>query len=274
MQEILTINFPMNIGARLKDLRAKARLSQEEFANSIGLKRGNYAQIELGNQNPTLETVEAVVRIYNTTYDFVIEGKEIAPNAAPIVAPKGKNKGLQVVGNMPKVVTLDTSDKELVTLVPLKAAAGYLNGYGDPEFIENLPTIDIPGVSGATHRAFEVRGNSMPTQHPGSIAIGRWVEKLSDIRDRRVYILLTKFDGIVLKRVLNRLDIDGKFILMSDNDNKKDHPNYPLDPEEILEVWYWRGGVIREFPEPGNTHTRINDLEGRLTLLENRLKSK
>jgi len=200
--------------------------------------------------------------------------EKIAPKIAPIIAPNDKNLPIKQ-GNVPAVVAIDRATKEeAVTLVPVKAAAGYLNGYADPEFIEKLPTIDIPGLSGQTHRAFEVRGQSMPTQHSGSIAIGRWVESLDQIKDRRVYILLTKFDGIVLKRVLNRLNTDGKLILMSDNDNKREYPNYPVSPEDILEVWYWRGGIIREIPEPGSTYTRINDLEGRLTLLEQRLNSR
>jgi len=265
----------MTINERIKTIRLKSGKTQQEFAASIGMGRANYAQLEGGKQNPTLAVVTEIVRNYGTTYNWVLEEIEppppkVAPNLAPIVAPNGEKQPLQL---MPKVVAVDRMDKELVTLVPVKAAAGYLRGYGDPEYVASLPTIDIPGVSGATHRAFEVRGNSMlPNHHSGSISIGRWVENLNDIRDRRVYILLTKYDGIVLKRVLNRIKQDGKLILMSDNDNKREYPNYPVDPEDVLEVWYWRAGIIRETPEPGTTYTRINDLEARLSLIESRLR--
>lgn len=185
---------------------------------------------------------------------------------------KGKDISVGVAPLLPKVVTVDNNNNEVIALVPHKAAAGYLNGYADPEFIENLPSFNLPGFAGHSHRAFEVRGQSMlPTHHSGSIAIGRAVENLDDIRDRRVYIIVTKADGIVLKRVLNRLKQDGKLILMSDNDNKTDYPNYPIDPEEVLELWYWRASIIRESPEPGNLYNRINDMEGRLTLLQNQL---
>jgi len=262
----------MSIHARIKAIRLESGLSQEEFATSIGLKRANYAQLELGKQNPTLETISQIVRIYNKTYDLVIDGKEIAPNIAPIIAPIEKK---QLFHLLPKAIAVDTSNRELVTLVPVKAAAGYLNGYGDPEFIGTLPTLDIPGLSGHSHRAFEIRGNSMlPNHHSGSIQICRWVESINDIRDRRVYVVVTKQEGIVLKRVLNRIKQDGKLILISDNDNKRDYPNYPIDPEDVLELWYWRAGIIRESPEPGTGYTRINDMEARLTLLENRLNSR
>jgi transcriptional regulator with XRE-family HTH domain len=263
----------MSIYERIKEVRSKSGLSQEAFATSINLKRANYAQIELGKQNPTIQTLIEIVRIYNNSYEWLIDGKEpateTAPNIAPIIAP---NEQKQVIQLLPKAIIVDRSDKELVSLVPVKAAAGYLNGYADPEYIATLPTLDIPGISGASHRAFEIRGNSMlPNHHSGSIQICRWVETINDIRDRRVYVIVTKHDGIVLKRVLNRIKQDGKLILMSDNDNKREYPNYTIEPEDVLELWYWRAGIIRESPEPGTNYTRINDLEARLSLIESRL---
>jgi transcriptional regulator with XRE-family HTH domain len=266
----------MSINGRIKDLRLQLGLSQEEFAASVGLKRANYAQIELGKQKPTLETVEEIVRNYNKTYEWVIEGKEIAPNVAPIIAPKREKPGSFPAVNTPKILTIDSSTQEENTLfVTAKAAAGYLNGYADPEFNEDLQIINLPGLKGQTHRAFEIRGNSMlPTHHSGSIAIGRYVESFNDIRDRRVYIVVTKTEGIVLKRVLNRIKEDNKLILISDNDNKREYPTYPVSPEDVVELWYWRASIIRESPEPGTVYSRINDLEGRMALLESFLKAK
>lgn len=68
----------MSIHTRIKKIRIESGLNQEDFAASIGLKRGNYAQIELGKQLPTIETVSRIVRIYNKTYEWVLEGKENA----------------------------------------------------------------------------------------------------------------------------------------------------------------------------------------------------
>lgn len=167
----------------------------------------------------------------------------------------------------PKVVTINQNNEDVIAMVPTKAAAGYLNGYADPEFVETLPTLYMPGLKGGLHRAFEVKGMSMlPVHHPGSISIGRYVESANDIRDRRVYIIVTK-EGVVLKRVLNRLKDDGVLILISDNENKREYPNYPIYPEDILEMWYWRRSVIAESPEPGNLYNRFNDLQGDVALL-------
>jgi len=170
----------------------------------------------------------------------------------------------------PIVVTMDRDEKELITIVPTKVAAGYLNGYGDPEYIERLPVISAPGFSGALHRGFEIRGHSMPPIHTGSISVGRYVESLDDIKgryNRRVYIIVSKYDGIVLKRVINVPD-EQKLILISDNPNKKEFPNYTIDYEDVLEIWYWRAALIRELPDPSNFYDRMNEMESDITLLK------
>ena len=170
---------------------------------------------------------------------------------------------------LPKVVTISDKNDDLITLVNVKAAAGYLDGYGDPEFIETLPTLHIPNLKGGTHRAFEVSGQSMsPTIHNGSISIGRWVESFEDIKENYVYIVVTKTEGIVIKRVLNRIEERGKLILKSDNQNKRDHPNILLEPSDVLELWRLRGAFIFEFPEPNELNHKVNDLEARITLME------
>ena len=167
----------------------------------------------------------------------------------------------------PKVITVTENNEDAISIVQVKAAAGYLNGYADQEFIESLPTLAVPGLKGGTHRAFEVKGASMlPTHHPGSISICRYVESFSEIRDRRVYVLVTR-DGVVLKRVLNRVEEEGKLILISDNENKREYPNYPIYAEDVLEIWYWRASIIRESPEPGGMYNRLNDLQADVTLM-------
>lgn len=173
---------------------------------------------------------------------------------------------------LPKVVAMRDQDTEAISLVPVKAAAGYLNGYADPEYIENLPVLNIPNLGQGSHRAFEVRGHSMnPTLHNSCIGIGRWLESLDDIRDRRIYTVVTKSEGVVTKRLLNRIDDSGRLILISDNQNKREYPNILLDPSDVLEIWYLRAVLSFEFPEPDIINNRVNDLEAKYTILENRI---
>lgn len=175
---------------------------------------------------------------------------------------------------MPKVVTMDTQGNENVVFVPVKARAGYLNGYGDTEFISTLPAYRLPGLGNGTFRLFEVGGLSMhPTLNDKDMVIGSFVESFAAVRDDRVYVVVTKSEGIVVKRCLNRLKTDGKLILKSDNyKHRDDYPTIVCNPEDILEIWYVTGYMSRQLRPPAEMYTRLIDLEARLTLTEEKLK--
>lgn len=187
-------------------------------------------------------------------------------NASPSASPT-RNLGL------PFVITMDNAGRENVTMVPVRARAGYLTGYGDPEFIQTLPTYTIPGLRNGTFRAFEVEGNSMaPTLNKNDIVIGDWVESLDDIRDDRVHIIVTKNDGIVVKRVLNRINEYGFLVCKSDSvTNRSEYPNINVAPEDILEIWYSRMYLSANFKSPSDLYQRINDLEAGFEYLKSKL---
>ena len=126
--------------------------------------------------------------------------------------------GVQTYTGMPQVIAVNQDNEENVVYVPIKARAGYLDGYGDPEYIETLPSFNMPQLNNGTYRCFEVHGNSMVrTFFDGDLVFGKYVEDLRDIKDGRVYVIVSKNDGIVLKRVINRIEGRNKLILKSDN---------------------------------------------------------
>ena len=59
--------------------------------------------------------------------------------------------------------------------VPVKAAAGYLAGYADPEFIDELNTFTLPMLAPGKYRAFEIVGDSMLPTQSGSVIVGERV---------------------------------------------------------------------------------------------------
>jgi len=173
---------------------------------------------------------------------------------------------------MPQVVAVNPSGNENVVYVPIKARAGYLNGYGDTEYIESLPTFNMPHLTNGTYRCFEVYGNSMVrTFFDGDLVFGKYVESLSDIKDGRVYVIVSKDDGIVLKRVINRIEERGKLILKSDNKNGN-YPTYTIDAEDVMEVWYVTMFASKQMPEPVDIYDRLHELESQLVELRESLK--
>ncbi len=179
----------------------------------------------------------------------------------------------QTYSGMPQVVAVNPSGHENVVYVPIKARAGYLNGYGDTGYIETLPTFSMPHLTNGTYRCFEVYGNSMVrTFFDGDLVFGKYVESLEDIKDGRIYVIVSKDDGIVLKRVINRIEERGKLILKSDNKNGN-YPTYTIDAEDIMEVWYVTMFASKQMPEPVDVYDRLHELESQLVELKESLGS-
>ena len=171
---------------------------------------------------------------------------------------------------LPKVVTVDKSGNENIVMVPVAARAGYLMGYGDIEYIKELPTYHVPRLQNGTFRAFEVDGHSMtPTITHGDIVFAEWVEKFEHITDDRVYVIITKTDGIVIKRVLNRVEQYGFLVAKSDSiTNKRQYPNLNIPPKEVLEIWSAKMCLGADFSSPHSMWDRINDLEADIEFLK------
>ena len=94
-----------------------------------------------------------------------------------------------------------SADRNVIHFVPIKAAAGYLAGYADSEFIDELNTFTLPMLSGGNYRAFEIIGDSMLPTPSGSIIVGEKIESMDDAKNGQAYIVVSKNEGIVYKRI-------------------------------------------------------------------------
>ena len=59
---VMTTELSLHIGARLKPFRQKLRLTQLELAKIADIDSNTYAKIERGDQTPSLETLEKIVK--------------------------------------------------------------------------------------------------------------------------------------------------------------------------------------------------------------------
>lgn len=114
-------------------------------------------------------------------------------------------------------------------LVRQYAQAGYLNGYGDAEYLESLPTVPFP-IDDREYKgnyvAFEVRGDSMVDGTLASICerdivLGReispdlWKSKLHIHKWN--FIIVTKDDGIIFKQITQHNVTTGEVTIHSLN---------------------------------------------------------
>jgi transcriptional regulator with XRE-family HTH domain len=228
------------VNRNLRFLRTREGATQREFAERLGLKQATLGAYEEGRATPPLACLIDVSRVFKVSLDNLI-------NADLSTLPE---KLWRISGKVRKevlAITVDSHDRENVELVTQKASAGYLSGFHDPEFVKELPKISMPVLpKNKTYRAFEIQGDSMLPVQPGSIIFAEYLEDIGAIKNGKLYVLVTRNDGIVFKRVFNFADEEKKLLLVSDN---RLYQPYGLDAEDILEVWSAKAFFSNHFPE-------------------------
>jgi transcriptional regulator with XRE-family HTH domain len=210
----------MSFAARnLKYLRRLRGWTQEEFANRLHIKRSLLGAYEEERAEPRLDVMETICDIFKMTLDeFLL--KDLSDTKGSYLAKRRAQK-------------LASASNE-IQFVPVKAAAGYLAGYGDPEFIDELNTFTLPMLAPGNYRAFEIVGDSMLPTPSGSIIVGEKVDNMDEVRSNQTYIVVSRNEGIVYKRILRHAKAKNKLTLVSDNTSY--HP-YNVQADDIIEVW-------------------------------------
>lgn len=214
------------ISKNIRILRDLRKLSQEQLAEALGINRSRLGAYEEARNEPPIELLIRLSAYFQISIDALVRGDFAKTNPDTLIKI-GKNRTLFPI-------TVDKDGNDLIEVVPLKASAGYLNGYADPEFIEDLPVMNLPFKIVGKHRAFGIKGDSMPPLRDGSIAVGKYLESLNEIKDGQTFIVLTKNDGIVYKRLYRTNKKGNEFEFHSDNPV---YSPYNIPAEEILEVW-------------------------------------
>jgi transcriptional regulator with XRE-family HTH domain len=228
------------VNRNLKFLRAKESLTQREFAERLGLKQATVGAYEEGRATPPLNILSDLSRLFKVSLDNLINSDlSTLPEKSWRISGKPKREVL--------AITVDVHNKENVELVTQKASAGYLSGFQDPEFVKELPKISMPVLPrNRTYRAFEIQGDSMLPIQPGSIIFAEYVEDVTSIKNGTLYILVTRNDGIVFKRIFNFAGQENKLLLVSDN---RSYEPYGVDVSDIFEVWAAKAFFSSQFPD-------------------------
>ncbi len=234
----------------IRYLRTQKGVSQESIALSLGITRTRYATYEDGRTEPPYDILNTLAVYHHISIDLLIT-VDVRKIALDQLLKMDDNRIL-----LP-IITDKNGDKA-IEIIPHSAKAGYLTGYRDPEFIESLQQISLPFLRNGLFRGFPIDGDSMPPLQSGSIVIGEYVEKLKDIKNGETYILLTKTDGIIYKRVTKT---SKGIMLHSDNDI---YEPYEVKSSEILEVWKYACSLLPNAPKPDNNAQPLEKMVAKL----------
>jgi transcriptional regulator with XRE-family HTH domain len=241
----------------LKYLRKLRGWTQEEFAQKLRIKRSLLGAYEEERADPRIDILEVVADMFKLTLDDLLR-KDISDSKTNYIARRRAQKM--------------TGGRTDIPFVPVKAAAGYLAGFADPEFIDELNTFTLPMLSGGDYRAFEIVGDSMMPTPSGSVIVGERIQNLEEVKSNQTYIVVSKTDGIVYKRIMKNNRQKSKLTMVSDNPS---YQPYTLNAEDVLEVWQAQMILSR-----ANTQQRwdvnqlaslVNNLQQQVTVLKKRM---
>lgn len=207
---------------RFAEIRRDTGFTQAEFAKLLGVS-STTADIERGRTKLSGKVVSELLKQFKINPLWLFGESD--------------NKYLETSNTsvIPKVITVNSGDRENMVLVNAKAAAGYPQNIQDTSWYEQLPAFDlpIPEFRNATYRGFQVEGDSMlPNLKPGEWVLAKAVEHIDDVSPNKMYVVVLE-DAVLVKKIEKRPN-SNNITLVSLNET---YPPYDIKPFQVQEIW-------------------------------------
>jgi len=103
------------LGTRIKELRIKADLTQDELAEKLELKQSTIGMIETNKRNPSSDTIIKIADLFNTTVDYLL-GRTNTPNSNLNKADSSFSPEIRKIARASEKMTPDKSQQMLKIL--------------------------------------------------------------------------------------------------------------------------------------------------------------
>jgi len=226
--------------------------SIRQFSKTIGVHPQCISDISTGKREVNLDILAKSLISYDLNSDFLFYG------TGPILKSEMECTDTTESDTILTVVT-ESSGKELIVYVPYAAQAGYVDQVHDKKYLGDLPSFSLPDArfQYGTHRCFDVAGDSMePILFNGEQVICDFIEpdNWTSLKSNYVYVIVT-INGVVVKRIENRVGIDGNLLLRSDNNYYED-VHLPLS--DVKEIWKVSYRLAPFLASPSNMRNGLN----------------
>lgn len=267
----------MHFGRNIQLLRKRRKISQEDLAKELEIKRSSLSGYELGNTEPNFDTLLKFSDFFKISIDKLLK-LDLKTVSEVYLSQLEQGIDIDITGGKLRVLatTVDQQNEENIELVNVKAKAGYTAGYGDPDFIKVLPTFQLPFLDrNRKYRTFQISGDSMPPVSDKSWVTGEFIQNWKTIKDGYPYLIVTESDGVVFKVVYKQFDKNQSLLLCSTNPLYKP---YEINVNEVIEVWKFVNYISAEIPEPNLSRDQLSnsmlDINKELREIKNTLKKK
>ncbi|WP_435355099.1 helix-turn-helix domain-containing protein [Emticicia sp. SJ17W-69] len=202
-------------------------------------------------QNEVIKPVERVSQSVTLKPNF-----EREPYVAPKVTPP--------IVEIP--FTQNQADNLNIQLVKRFQFNDYLVRYSDLSFLKSLVSFCLPNLPAGDYRAFEA-GEDFAFE--GALLIGSLITNWAEIKDGKNYVLVTKSQGIIYRRVYNQVKIKGTLLLSTDNNR---FPSSEISYTDVIETWEIKSFVSQTLPEPSTPYSKLGNLVDEMKFELERIK--
>ena len=225
----------------------------------------NMGEILRGNREVTIELLKRAVDTFDVNPEYLFNGMH------PILG--NSNQGMAA-----KILTIvtDQLNTERIIHVPVPAQAGYAEQVHDREFVEELPSYQLPGheFSQGSYRSFDVSGDSMePMLSGGDIVVCEYLEPQNwkhGLKESKLYVLV--LDSAVLVKQL-QYSID-KVDVIEVHSMNPDYPMFTNPLSQIREIWEMKAIISKSAKHINRFDNDLNSkMEDLKSDLLNQLKS-
>jgi len=155
--------------------------TQEELAERLGVGRSVIGSYEEGRAEPRSTVLLAMSRLFDCTLEDLLQQDGESGGWGPSLSSRAAGDSLRVL----TVGVGDSDLKERISLVPEQAAAGYLQGHRDADYVARLPAfrLPVPELSAErTYRLFQIKGDSMLPVPDGSYVVAEFIPDWRSLR--------------------------------------------------------------------------------------------
>ena len=239
----------MYFDSNIKLLRKRKKLTQDEVAALLQMKRSTLSGYENRVAQPGLDILLLFSEYYKIAIDTLLKVDLSKLSETQLLQLEHGEDVFLRGGNLRVLAsTVNAHNQENIELVPVKAQAGYTNGFADPEYISELQVFQLPFLSGEKkYRSFQLQGDSMLPIPEKAWVTGEYVLDWKELKTGEACVVLTMDDGIVFKIIENRIEEEGKVILYSLNPL---YEPYEIHVNSIREIWKFIHFISHEIPEP------------------------
>jgi transcriptional regulator with XRE-family HTH domain len=238
----------MSVKERIAEFCKVKNISQKKFEHIAGLSNGYINNIVNSISPKKLELISAAFPDLNKSWLLLGEGRMLHFTDAEEIGYPDGTEDLKIGKSGNEFIDTDKGNSfMLVPLVEYNVYGGYLSGWGDPHFLEDLPKhmISVDVYNKGVYRAFRVRGDSMNDGSlesiiEGDIITGRIIEKplwysKFHLHSYKYFIIVHK-EGILVKNIKDHRVDDGRIIVSSLNRDKEMYPDQEIYLSDVYEM--------------------------------------